>query len=359
MRLPISILAVLSSLLINAQTFNEQLLIGSWKSKAYIINNDTTFYDGLVTQHYVMTFYPDSIFQEEQVPVAKTDTSMRNSAYAGKWMLANKTINITNRKPIYSYSSIPMSDERMPIISLTDTVLVVESWEGRQRLEVVYTRLAMRAKINKPIIINTVVDPNDSLNEIRLAKKMILTRYQDGKQVVIPMSASLTIEFKQQPRGQAKRCKGNAEGYLYDINDSQVVVSMYQLSSTNYDENDDYMSQTNYRFDTWDASQDSLLIVPLDSIEMVYYKTNGFNTRQAIGGAMITLGLNLSLLIAPIVSIDYSKWEMRNERYFKLAGTGLALTAASIPLLAIGRKAYTIVPKSSGVVAKTWYIKRG
>ncbi|MGL4595882.1 MAG: hypothetical protein ACRCYO_00040 [Bacteroidia bacterium] len=360
MRFQIFILALFSTFLLDAQSFNEQLLIGSWKSKAYIINNnDTTFYNGLVTQNYVMTFYPDSAFQEEQIPVSKTDTTLRYSAYCGQWVLVDKAINITKRQAAHAYSSIPMSDERMPIVSLTDTVLVVESWEGRQRLEVVYTRLAMRNKINKSITISQVSDPNDSLETIRLAKKMILVQHTDNKQVVIPMNASITINFGQKAIGKEKRCEGSIEGYIYDINDSQVVVSIYELRTINYDENNDYISHTNYRFDHWDLSNDSLLVIPIDSIKTIYYKTDGFNTRQAIGGTLITLGLNLSLIFAPIFSIDYSKWEMRNERYFKLAGTGLALTAASIPLIAIGRQEYLIVSKSVVGVPKTWFIKRG
>jgi hypothetical protein len=111
MRFLISILAFFTPSLLAAQTFNEQLLVGSWKIHAYIVNNDTTFYNGLVAQHYVMTFYPDSVFQEEQVPISKTDSTQINSTYSGKWMLVDNKIYTSQRKPIFVRTSFPMSNE--------------------------------------------------------------------------------------------------------------------------------------------------------------------------------------------------------------------------------------------------------
>ncbi len=72
-----------------------------------------------------------------------------------------------------------------------------------------------------------------------------------------------------------------------------------------------------------------------NKVSEVAYQTRTAQTFESIGIAGGLLGLTTSLLVAPLASIQYRKGGFNKDRYFVLAGSGLAAATIGFTLVGI------------------------
>jgi len=86
--------------------------------------------------------------------------------------------------------------------------------------------------------------------------------------------------------------------------------------------------------------------VKKDKIFSISYQTHSAQTFERIGGMGIFFGAFTTLIIAPLASIQYKEGGFNKNRYFAIAGGGLAVTTISIPITILGsQKHYNINPE--------------
>jgi hypothetical protein len=89
----------------------------------------------------------------------------------------------------------------------------------------------------------------------------------------------------------------------------------------------------------------SPVTLPRNRIAQISFQTvPAFNCEVA--GVIITgIGLVLTVIVAPLVSINYNTGKINEHTYFKIAGAGLALGTISIPLFIFSReRKFTLIP---------------
>ncbi|MBK7425562.1 MAG: hypothetical protein IPI60_00235 [Saprospiraceae bacterium] len=75
-----------------------------------------------------------------------------------------------------------------------------------------------------------------------------------------------------------------------------------------------------------------------------------------VGRLLITFGSLTALVVAPLVSINYAEGGFNSERYFKVAGVGLAGVAVGIPLILLAKPKTYVLKEFSGNEKEIWSI---
>lgn len=77
---------------------------------------------------------------------------------------------------------------------------------------------------------------------------------------------------------------------------------------------------------------------------------------STFGGILTLLGSFTTLIVAPLVSINYADGGFNSQRYFKVAGTGLGAAVVGIPLVALFRSKTYVLKDFSGNDKEIWSV---
>jgi hypothetical protein len=79
---------------------------------------------------------------------------------------------------------------------------------------------------------------------------------------------------------------------------------------------------------------------------------------ESFGIGSIVVGSFTTLVLAPLISIDYKNGEFNSSRYFKTAAVGLGFVTIGIPLTILTKKkTYYFKRKENGKATKIWKVK--
>jgi hypothetical protein len=106
------------------------------------------------------------------------------------------------------------------------------------------------------------------------------------------------------------------------------------------------------------SSNDNLRNIPLKNLGYIYYRSPSRYFFRNFGIATSFLSAFTSLIVAPLVSINYRNGGFNKDRYFAIAGSGLIGLTVSIPVLIFSKpKFYMLKNQYSKQRKDIWYIQ--
>jgi hypothetical protein len=135
----------------------------------------------------------------------------------------------------------------------------------------------------------------------------------------------------------------------YDIHYESVLLSMKNGIET----------WTENEYGGFDfSSNDNLRNIPLKNLGYIYYRSPSRYFFRNFGIATSFLSAFTSLIVAPLVSINYRNGGFNKDRYFAIAGSGLIGLTVSIPVLIFSKPKYFMMKNQYSKQGKDiWYIQ--
>lgn len=104
---------------------------------------------------------------------------------------------------------------------------------------------------------------------------------------------------------------------------------------------------------------DNLRTIPINQLEYLQYSSPTRTFFNSLGGAIAGFSSLTTLLVAPLVSINYKNGSFNKKRYFAVAGSGLIGLAVSIPITSLSKpKKYQLIEKSADPEEDYWYLEQ-
>jgi hypothetical protein len=98
------------------------------------------------------------------------------------------------------------------------------------------------------------------------------------------------------------------------------------------------------------------IVFPVGKIDVLSYQSNAADNCLVTGGVLTFIGSLTTLIVAPLVSIDYKTGNINSRRYVKVAAAGLGLGIVSIPLFVFSKEKKFHLKASKDSKGKTWQI---
>jgi hypothetical protein len=94
----------------------------------------------------------------------------------------------------------------------------------------------------------------------------------------------------------------------------------------------------------------------VNEINVLSYQTNAASSCLVIGGILTLIGSVTTLIIAPLLSIDYKTGNFNSQHYYTIAAVGLGMGVVSIPLFIFSKEKKFFLKQPKGLKGKTWQI---
>lgn len=330
-----------------AQSVGDSLLQGSWKlhsvsrlGEADSINGSKLReqYSFNADRSYTYMYAADLVLHDGRV----VDTMLLES---GRWKRRKSGLALYDRRPVpfrkHFEKSPSFENQELGMSRLL-----------AQQLDLLNNDIFYHFRKGAPLIVDT--------SRIR-QRDLILVNVQDpDERKRINIFSNITLQLGQQDSAIDKH---SLEGQLMDVRDSVVIVKMIHEDITRSVRNGGN-ERTEIRY----YSEGQLLVVPnryqlrsvpLKSISSITVPTKKGNDDLAVfSGSMMVIGAITSLVVAPLASINYSRWSFNANRYFWMAGSGLALVTVNIPIAIISgasNKFYQLKGSANGTF-ENWHL---
>ncbi len=99
-----------------------------------------------------------------------------------------------------------------------------------------------------------------------------------------------------------------------------------------------YSCDSSYYQHRWSQKPSSSTEIKISDIRMMEYQTNSAQHWKFFGDASIFIGGFISLVVAPLISINYKNGGFNKERYFKSAAIGLGIVTIGIPISILSKE---------------------
>jgi|GEM_PF-1994135 len=368
---------------IYAQTvrINESELFGVWQYGIDFTDLDTAanLYNNSAISEY--TFLPSGHFEFKYFRITQThfDTCLIYTT-PGKWKLKNNVLTLTyNTKKSVFIASDPMEQEDRSeeeiIKANQDSLLVFNpgfyDLEGYHKptYTIYYKRLSapIQATENgkdscnnfytsQPVNLQPVILQPETF-AYKPNYKYLINSLDSTKVVRIPEDRNIDIYYKEELNDSIYKYKSlNGFGYIDSIYEDSIIVSLYEMDINFSDENDFESLYTGTSI-YGEATPYIITTIDLNNMPEIGFSTNTSDALESISAFGMSFGVFTALIVAPLISINYKSGEFRDQRYYKIAGYSLGVSAISLPLfLFSGSKSYTIIPSGSEPAENKWYL---
>lgn len=332
------------------QSTIDSKIIGSWKLTSYKENKKTW----PVTTTDIISFYSDSTYQTT-LPGYKSDSFLIKEA--GIWLIAQSknTVLFTNRHLIPNPANITMIDKENKIVEITDTSLIIAGNEGNDVIYLNYIKIPDLPQIEDNY------DP--SIQKPNYMSKPLYNFYlvnsaNTSKQILIKrrIAVDLTYNAINFDTSIIKDQNIRLSGYIENMSDTSVSFVVWSESmSLELKNGVSKNTETDYFFTyNWEYRD-----ININNIEYVTYTSPARETLNSIGLIITGYSVITTLLVAPLVSINYREGGFNSDRYFIWAGAGLAGLTIGIPLLSLAdEKSYKIANSANTSDKNYWYLKK-
>lgn len=143
------------------------------------------------------------------------------------------------------------------------------------------------------------------------------------------------------------------EGRVLDYDDKHILLSPFRES--NYI---NYNCDSIFSYEKIFMSSGNSIRIDLKDILKIEKKGYTAGVWESFGIGSIVVGSFTTLVLAPLISIDYKNGEFNSSRYFKTAAVGLGFVTIGIPLTILTKKkTYYFKRKENGKATKIWKVK--
>jgi hypothetical protein len=144
-------------------------------------------------------------------------------------------------------------------------------------------------------------------------------------------------------------------GFIRKENQSSVIFDMWRENIYLEHENGiESEIHNNYPY----SQDENLRKINIENINYIDYKSPSLDALQTIGSAATFLSIVSTVIVAPLLSINYKNGDFNQDRYYTIAGAGLIGLSVGIPLqLFSNSRSYKITSPGSTKAKDLWYIK--
>ncbi|MDQ3111745.1 MAG: hypothetical protein M3R17_17790 [Bacteroidota bacterium] len=342
---------------INAQKKEKNLLLGTWESNGITINeviySET---DGTTW----LSFYPKNVFQETLLACRTNPTEIKCdtvSIRTGKWNLTKKKQLIFSDYHLTPNGGIYVGGwDTMMVVTVTDTSLTLSSTETKPEYYLHFKKIPAQPIIpdNFPTVFFPVVAPNDSTKRFDI---YLVNSTDSSRKIKIESNTNdLEINLTETKTDTSILTRTWYSGSIKALTDSSIFITYQQKNVHMYDDGKYPVSEI---IMTWSGIQVPYGELSLKSISSVRYSTPVRSTWFGIGGGLTFFASLTTLVVAPLVSIDYRNGGFNSTRYLKWAVAGLCGLGISIPLMLITKpRTYLIASRNTLPVKDHWYFDK-
>lgn len=178
-----------------------------------------------------------------------------------------------------------------------------------------------------------------------------VVRIKDGYNIEITYEELVNDSLIQEKRNTAR-------GELLAITDTTISFRIDQEDVyTKFKNGSNIEQQTSYYNDDYSTLNSVKRTINKNQLKYFQYDNKARNAIQVCGSTLTIVSVGTALLVAPLVSINYKNGNFNKEKYYTVAGCGLAGIAVGIPLIIIGQqKYYSITTRSKAKKSDAWYI---
>ncbi len=361
------VLALLSFINTEAQVPEDFIFFGNWNNQGFDFSN--TFYPNNFWNSEKITFNDDYTFTKINVKIR--DHQLDTIIHYGKWNWNKETRTLRlyrDEERFYANGKIFIFEQEYQLNYLSPAYFAYSAEKFSQKVEFRFVKEGITQTFEENIVFEnskkTFKDiKTDSsatyyflVNTIKPLKKKKL--YFDEFQYSINYAVSIL------DKGIVKQ-SGSFDGAIKDFTDSSIrfifhlenIEIDYENGKTAHIENIYYKENTNnedYFSRSEKFAEKEILIKNITDIEISRkFNTSGISPTIALFSTIATL------IVAPLVSINYKNGDFNQSRYYTTAGIGLIGIGASIPIYFIFKDKKINIYQNDGVATKkTWRLER-
>lgn len=325
-RIITSMLPVLMFVTAYGQLPADSALLGSWQLTGYEIDGKFSPYTGV----HIMTLFIDGVYQiYRQFPESIGVDSSNNHA-SGDWVLQRERGHLTltriQRIPLSFQSFSGITDQK--VVQLTDSLIVLSGYEGKQLVLSHYHRIEPMPRIEKLHQL-----PEQKISERQHSPYALYLVNCGGTRKPVKINPEQGMELiLKSPKPDAaifNFIDVTMDVSLLDLHDTTLTLKLFEektlIEYTNF-------SQTRIANTFYPVEE--FRDIPLGDIQYILYSPRTRSVLHTTGGFILFIS-SLTMLAAPLVSIQYKGGGFNGDRYLKWAGASLAGFAVGIPLTSL------------------------
>jgi len=361
------VLGFFSLIQIAAQVPEDFILFGNWTNQGFDFSN--TFYPTNFWNSETIAFNNDYTFTKTNVRII--DHQYDTIIHYGKWNWNEETKNLRlyrDEERYYANGKIFIFEQEYQLNYLSSAYFSFFDQKFNQKVQFRFVKdgttqtfeenIAFENfnKTSKDVKIDSMSSYYFLVNTIKPLKRKKL--YFDEFQYYINYTES------NLDKGILKQT-GSFEGAIKDFTDSSIRFIFHQENieidfengKTTYIDNN-YYKEITKDDDPFSRSEKfaekEILIKNITDIEISRkFNTSGISPTIALFSTIATL------IVAPLVSINYKNGDFNQSRYYTTAGIGLIGIGASIPIYFIFKDKKINIYQNDGVATKkTWRLER-
>jgi hypothetical protein len=361
------ILVLISAIQINAQIPEDFKFFGNWENQGFAFSG--SFYPNNFWNAESISFSDDYTFTKTNIDYKgeKLDTII----HYGKWSWNEETKILRlfkDEERYYTNGKIFIFEKEYHLNYFSSAFFTFTAPKFGQNVDFVFKKIGTkqtfeedqaieaRNKSFKDVKIDSLSTYYFLVNAMKPLKKKKL--YFDEFQYYIG------YEESKLDKGIIKQ-SGSFDGAIKDFTDSSIrfifqqenIDIDYENGKTSYIENNYYKEITNdddFFIRDENLIEKEILIKNITYIEISRkFNTSGISPTIALFSTITTL------IVAPLVSINYKTGDFNQSKYYTTAGIGLIGIGASIPLYFVFKDKQINLYQNDGVVTKkTWRLER-
>jgi hypothetical protein len=121
--------------------------------------------------------------------------------------------------------------------------------------------------------------------------------------------------------------------------------------------NIDYLCDSSFYSKKWQNEYKYTTNIDFSDILKIEYQSYSAHNWEAFGVGSILIGGLTTLIISPLISINYKNGSFNSDRYFKSAALGLGLVSFGIPITILAKKKTYYFKNHGPKKKKIWRIK--
>lgn len=302
-----------------AQKIDSDVFLGSWQLDNGVSDSAT----GDLNAQQTISFYDSNIYQ---IRILGNGIMFTES---GIWKYNSRKKRILFK----AYDDSPQllivqkNGIDYKVTDINDSSFVFVFYEDTLKLELTYHRVK-----TIPILHDTVPQ---SAPDQEIFPKFYLVSSRDTTQKVA-LTEQITL-FAQQNDSVDVYCSTETfSGRIENLSDTTLTLNLYyEIVDINLTSGGSIYKEYIY--------ESELRNLNLNLINAVDYSSRPRQTVNNIGNTISTFALITTLVVAPLVSINYKNGDFNANRYYTWAGAGLAGLSIGIPMILFSReKTYSI-----------------
>lgn len=187
------------------------------------------------------------------------------------------------------------------------------------------------------------------------AQGLVLENTATGKTKALKEGGKITLHLDLPASGQAEYSNRQLAGSLELPQYGMLrLMPEWETQEYQFDNGLKKKNETNYQAL---AGRKPMSIATKD-VRSIQYRTKSAQERTEIGGIAVLVGALSTLVVAPLVSIDYSEGTFNGDTYFRWAGYSLGVTGLGVGLMLSGKQRdYPILQPGQTKDKQRWAFK--